>query len=106
MSGNGQRVVWIRLTVPRPVLYATDSAEILRDSGQQVLARIRQRRGDNANEMSLCLKVQPDCSEAVLQNARLQALAFIHGNAIYAGENPGIGALGRGTMPDMATRGG
>ena len=76
------------------------------NSGQQVFPRIRHFRGDNANEMRLCLKVSHGCSDAVLRDARLQALALIYGNSIHAGQTPGIGALGRRTMPDMATQGG
>ena len=112
MSGIDQqvspyRVVWLDLTLPRrPVLYATDTEEILRDSGQQVVARIRHYCADNANEMRLCLKVKPDCPYAVLYDATLQALTRIYGNSIHAGQTPGIGALGRRTMPDMATQGG
>ena len=87
MSGIDQqvspyRVVWLDFTLPRrPVLYATDSEEILRDSFQQVVPGIREREG----EMKLCLRVQPDCPEAVLRSAILQALARIDGNSILAG---------------------
>ena len=95
-------VVWIDLAFPRPVLYQTDTQEIYMNSGQQVLPRVREHEG----EMKLCLRVQPDCPEQVLRYATLQALARINGNSVHAGQTPGIGALGRRTMPDMATQGG
>jgi len=74
--------VWYRTLrgFPEPVLYEWDVFEIAVDSGHQVRARIRVHRG----EKKLVLEAPSECSEAVVQAARQQALDFLQFNF----ENP------------------
>ena len=76
IAQDPERVLYMRLDCPNPMLYKTDCAEIARDSGQQVRARIRMHRG----EKKLFLKAPWECSDAVFQAAKQQALDCIQFN--------------------------
>ena len=79
IAQDPERVLFERLDVPQPVLYAWDVQEIARDSGQQVRARIREHRG----EKKLQLKAPWECNDAVLYAAQQQALDFIQFNSSF-----------------------
>ena len=70
------RILYVKLAVPKPVLYARDTEKIARDSGQQVRARIREHRG----ERKLQLKAPSEIDGAVFLQAVEQALNLIRGN--------------------------
>ena len=72
------RILYIRLAVPKPLLYARDSAKIALESLGLVTARVRDHHG----EKKLKLKIMLECSEDVLHDAIIRALGFIHANSL------------------------
>ena len=72
------RILYVRLAVTKPVLYARDSEKISFESGQEVFARVRRHEG----EMKLKLQIMKSCSEDLLYDAIIKALGLIHANSI------------------------
>ena len=72
------RILYVRVAIPKPVLYARDTEEIALESGQQVFARVRLHEG----EKKLKLQIMLGCSEDVLHDAIIRALGFIHANSL------------------------
>ena len=72
------RVLYVRLAVPKPVLYARDSAKVSFESGQKVFARVRPHDG----EKKLKLQIMASCSEDLLYDAIIRALGLIHANSL------------------------
>ena len=70
------RILYVRVAVPKPLLYARDSEKISSESGQQVFARIRLHEG----EKKLKLQIMKSCSEDLLYDAIIRALGLIHAN--------------------------
>ena len=69
VTQDEQKVNIIGLDVPSPVLFARDTADILSDSGRQVMARIRHFKG----EKKLMLRAPLECDDAVVKAAKQQA---------------------------------
>ena len=81
MRGGPQgeyRILYVRLAVPKPVLYARDTEEIAFESLQQVFARVRLHEG----EKKLKLQIMLGCSEDLLYDAIIRALGLIHANSL------------------------
>ena len=81
MRGGPQgeyRILYVRLAVPKPVLYARDTEEIAFESLQQVFARVRLHEG----EKKLKLQILKRCSEDLLYDAIIRALGLIHANSL------------------------
>ena len=81
MRGGPQgeyRILYVRLAVPKPVLYARDTEEIAFESLQQVFARVRLHEG----EKKLKLQIMKSCSDDVLYNTIIRALGLIHANSL------------------------
>ena len=72
------RILYVKVAVPKPLLYARDSEKIASESGQQVFARIR----IHSEEKKLKLQVLKSCSQDVLHDAIIRALGFIHANSL------------------------
>ena len=72
------RILYVRVAVPKPLLYARDSEKIALESLQQVTARVRDHHG----EKKLKLKIMLGCSEDVLHDAIIRALGLIHANSL------------------------
>ena len=72
------RILYVKVAVQKPLLYAKDSEKIASESGQQVFARIR----DHYGEKKLKLQIMLGCSEDVLHDAIIRALGFIHANSL------------------------
>ena len=74
------RILYVRVAIPKPVLYARDSEEIALESGQQVFARVRLHEGVK----KLKLQILKRCSEDLLYDAIVRALGLIHVNSLPA----------------------
>ena len=77
-SKGEYRILYVRVAIPKPVLYARDTEEIALESGQQVNARVRRHEG----EMKLKLQIMKSCSEDLLYDAIIRALGLIHANSL------------------------
>ena len=71
-------ILYVRLAVPKPVLYARDTEKIAFESLQQVFARVRLHEG----EKKLKLQIMLGCSEDLLYDAIIRALGLIHANSL------------------------
>ena len=73
-------ILYVRLAVPKPVLYARDTEKIAFESLQQVFARVRPKKGKG--ERKLKLQIMLGCSEDLLYDAIIRALGLIHANSL------------------------
>ena len=72
------RILYVKVAVQKPLLYARDSEKIALESLGLVTARVRFHEG----EKKLKLKIMLECSEDVLHDAIIRALGRIHANSL------------------------
>ena len=72
------RILYVRVAVQKPLLYARDSEKIALESLGLVTARVRFHEG----EKKLKLQIMLGCSEDLLYDAIIRALGLIHANSL------------------------